>query len=187
MFCLPMIARPWLSARQVVDGRLLGWMPTHAKAPDGGLFCAARNRLLLLAALLPLWLLPVWTPAGTGPLTESVEPPRPPAQAVASAHPAATEAGLALLEAGGNAFDAAVAISAVLAVVEPYGSGLGGGGFWLLHRAADGRDWMIDGRERAPLAATRDLYLDDSGALIPKASLNGPRGIGKAEVRALAP
>ena len=64
---------------------------------------------------------------------------------------------------GGNAFDAAVAVTACLAVVEPYASGLGGGGFWLLHTASDERDVMLDGREVAPLAATRDMYLDDAG------------------------
>ena len=94
--------------------------------------------------------------------------------AVASAHPAATQAGIDILKAGGNAFDAAVAVSAAIAVVEPYGSGLGGGGFWLLHRAADGKDVMVDGRERAPLAAHRDLYLDDQGEVIEGASINGP-------------
>lgn len=81
-----------------------------------------------------------------------------PGLAVASAHPLATRAGLDVLASGGNAFDAAIAVAATLAVVEPQGSGLGGGGFWLLHRAADGRDIMLDGRERAPLAARRDLY-----------------------------
>ncbi|MCF8017453.1 MAG: gamma-glutamyltransferase, partial [Chromatiaceae bacterium] len=92
--------------------------------------------------------------------------PHPPAMAVAAAHPAATDAGIAIMAAGGNAFDAAVAVSAVLAVVEPYSSGIGGGGFWLLHQADNGRDLMIDGRERAPLAAHRDLYLDASGELM---------------------
>src|SRR3990170_509764 len=76
---------------------------------------------------------------------------RPPAAAIATAHPLATAAGREMLVAGGNAFDAAVAAAAALAVVEPYGSGLGGGGFFLLHRVADGRDVMIDARERAPL------------------------------------
>lgn len=100
--------------------------------------------------------------------------PRPPQAAIASAHPLATEAGFAILEAGGNAFDAAVAVSAALAVVEPQGSGLGGGGFWLIHRAADCRELMLDGRERAPLAAHRDLYLDANGQLVPALALEGP-------------
>jgi gamma-glutamyltranspeptidase/glutathione hydrolase len=98
---------------------------------------------------------------------------QPPANAVATGHPLATEAGLAVLDAGGNAFDAAVAVSAALAVVEPYGSGIGGGGFWLLHRARDGREVMIDGRERAPMAATADMYLDAKGEVIPGASVDG--------------
>ena len=102
----------------------------------------------------------------------------PPAVAVASAHPAATGAGLEILRQGGNAFDAAVAVSAALAVVEPYSSGLGGGGFWLLHRAADGREVMIDGRERAPLAARRDLYLDEQGEVLPRLSIDGPLAAG---------
>lgn len=83
--------------------------------------------------------------------------------AVASAHPLATQAGIDILARGGNAFDAAVAVTATLAVVEPYSSGLGGGGFWLLHVAKDNRDIMLDGRETAPLAATRDMYLDQDG------------------------
>lgn len=82
---------------------------------------------------------------------------------MASAHPLATRAGIEILEQGGNAFDAAVAITACLAVVEPYASGLGGGGFWLLHTATNGHEIMLDGREAAPLAATRDMYLDDAG------------------------
>ena len=111
-------------------------------------------------------------------LTAGVSAEKPRADAIASAHPLATEAGLAVLEAGGNAFDAAVAVSAALAVVEPYGSGLGGGGFWLLHRAADGHQVMIDGRERAPLAARADMYLDADGEPIPGASIDGPLAAG---------
>jgi len=102
----------------------------------------------------------------------------PPAAAVASAHPLATAAGHRIMAQGGNAFDAAEAVGAVLAVVEPYSSGLGGGGFWLLHRAADGRQLMVDGRERAPLAARADLYLDPGGQPIPAASIDGPRAAG---------
>jgi len=98
--------------------------------------------------------------------------------AVASAHPIATEAGFEVLAAGGNAFDAAVAVSAALAVVEPSGSGIGGGGFWLLHRAEDGKQVFVDGREKAPLAATEHMYLDDAGRVIPRLSLDGPMAAG---------
>lgn len=101
-----------------------------------------------------------------------------PEAAIASAHPLATQAGVEILNAGGNAFDAAVAVTAVLAVVEPYSSGIGGGGFWLLHRASDGRQIMLDGRERAPLKAHRDMYLDASGEVIPRISIDGALAAG---------
>jgi gamma-glutamyltranspeptidase / glutathione hydrolase len=94
--------------------------------------------------------------------------------AIASAYPLASEAGQEILAAGGNAFDAAVAVSAALAVVEPSSSGLGGGGFYLLHRQSDGFETMLDAREKAPGAATRDMYLDKNGEEIPNASTNGP-------------
>jgi len=99
---------------------------------------------------------------------------KPSANAIASAHPLATQAGMDIFKKGGNAFDAAVAVAAVLAVVEPYGSGLGGGGFWLLHDAAKNSDVVIDSRERAPLAATKDMFLNDQGDVKPYASLAGP-------------
>jgi gamma-glutamyltranspeptidase/glutathione hydrolase len=102
----------------------------------------------------------------------------PPAAAIASAHPLATQAGMEILAAGGNAFDAAVAVSAALAVVEPYSSGLGGGGFWLLHRGSDGFETVVDGRERAPLAATRDMFLDADGNTVPERSLTGALAAG---------
>jgi len=107
-------------------------------------------------------------------LPASAQSKNPPAAAIASAHPLATQAGWEVLRQGGNAFDAAVAVTAALAVVEPMGSGLGGGGFWLLHRARDGFETMVDGRERAPLAAFRDMYLDEKGNPVPRISLNGP-------------
>lgn len=94
--------------------------------------------------------------------------------AIASAHPLATEAGFAILDKGGNAFDAAVAVSAALAVVEPAGSGLGGGGFWLLHDARTDKKVMLDGRETAPLNAHRDMYLNADGEVDRDLSLNGP-------------
>ncbi|VAW53889.1 Gamma-glutamyltranspeptidase @ Glutathione hydrolase [hydrothermal vent metagenome] len=100
------------------------------------------------------------------------------AAGIASAHPLATQAGEKILAQGGNAFDAAVAISAALAVVEPYSSGIGGGGFWLLHRSRDDFETMIDGREKAPLQAHRDMYLDKQGDVIAKASMDGPLSAG---------
>jgi gamma-glutamyltranspeptidase/glutathione hydrolase len=103
---------------------------------------------------------------------------KPQQSAVASAHPLATQAGLDVLAQGGNAFDAAVAVSAALAVVEPAGSGLGGGGFWLLHRASDGFQTMIDGRETAPSQAHRDMYLNADGSVNKQLSLDGPLAAG---------
>jgi gamma-glutamyltranspeptidase/glutathione hydrolase len=93
--------------------------------------------------------------------------------AIASAHPLATAAGHEILKRGGNAFDAAVAVAAVLAVVEPYASGLGGGGLWLLHRAADGRQVMVDARETAPAGVKPELYIDASGKPIRGATTQG--------------
>ena len=90
---------------------------------------------------------------------------RPGQAAVASAHQLATDAGFEVLDKGGNAFDAAVAVSAALSVVEPISSGLGGGGFFLLHQADNGRDVFIDAREAAPAAASTDRYRTADGKL----------------------
>ena len=98
--------------------------------------------------------------------------------AIASAHPLATQAGIDILNQGGNAFDAAVAVTSVLAVVEPYSSGIGGGGFYLLHQAATDRYVMLDAREKAPLAADKAMYLDESGQVISGASINGALAAG---------
>lgn len=108
-------------------------------------------------------------------LSASQQPPRQ--AAIATAHPLATQAGVEVLRRGGNAFDAAVAITAALAVVEPYSSGIGGGGFYLLHQS-NGREIMLDAREKAPLAADRDMYLDAGGKVIPGLSINGPKAAG---------
>ena len=97
---------------------------------------------------------------------------------IASAHPLATQAGLHILEQGGNAFDAAIAVTAALAVVEPYSSGIGGGGFYLLHQAENNHYVMIDARETAPLSAHKDLYLDEQGEVKPGASIDGALSAG---------
>jgi gamma-glutamyltranspeptidase/glutathione hydrolase len=99
------------------------------------------------------------------------EPPRHPA--IASANAQATDAGMEVLAAGGNAFDAAVAVSATLGLVEPESSGLGGGGFFLLYIAAEDRYVFIDARERAPLAASRDMFLDENGEPVRRRSIDG--------------
>ncbi len=99
--------------------------------------------------------------------------PQPQAYAVSSAHALATETGLSILAQGGNAYDAAVAVSAALAVVEPASSGIGGGGFWLLHSHDDQLSVMVDGREVAPGKAHRDMYLDESGAVDRDLAVNG--------------
>ena len=113
------------------------------------------------------------------PISYSTASPLKPSQAaIASAHPVATAAGFDVLQQGGNAFDAAVAVSATLAVVEPYSSGIGGGGFWLLHNAKTKKDIMVDGRETAPLNATRNMYLDKAGNVIPGLSVNGALAAG---------
>lgn len=97
----------------------------------------------------------------------------PPGYAVASAHPLATNAGLEILAQGGNAFDASIAIAATLAVVEPYHSGLGGGSFWLLHVEEKHKNIFLDAREEAPQAATKNMFQDGNGTVIPGLSLNG--------------
>lgn len=98
--------------------------------------------------------------------------------AIASAHPLATRAGIDILKQGGNAFDAAIAVTATLAVVEPYSSGIGGGGFYLLHQARNDKTVMIDARERAPYRADKDLYLDEKGNVKSDASITGALSAG---------
>ena len=94
--------------------------------------------------------------------------------AISSAHPLATKAGYEIIAQGGNAFDAAVAVSAVLSVVEPESSGIGGGGFWLLHDAKTDKNVFVDGREEAPAASHRDMYLDKEGNVDRDLAINGP-------------
>ena len=110
--------------------------------------------------------------------TAGVVVAHPPGAAIASAHALATEAGFEVLRQGGNAFDAAVAVSAALSVVEPISSGIGGGGFFLLHDARSGKRVFVDAREVAPAAATAAVFLDADGELDRDRAQNGPWSAG---------
>ncbi|HEV2492610.1 MAG TPA: gamma-glutamyltransferase [Terriglobia bacterium] len=96
---------------------------------------------------------------------------------VVTSEPLATDAGVEILQAGGNAVDAAVAVGFALAVTYPYAGNIGGGGFMLV-RMATGDAAFIDYREEAPAAATRNMYLDPKGDVIPEASIVGARAVG---------
>ena len=129
-------------------------------------FCTVKRFLILFVSLSTLFSFST----SADPLKQA---------AVATAQPLATQAGIDILKKGGNAFDAAAAVTASLAVVEPYGSGLGGGAFWLIYRASDKKQIMLDGREKAPLKSHKDMYLDkNTGEVIAGLSLNGPMAAG---------
>jgi len=96
---------------------------------------------------------------------------------VVSVHDLASEVGVEILQAGGNAVDAAVASGFALAVVYPQAGNIGGGGFMLI-RMADGKTHFLDYREKAPASATRDMYLDPQGNVIQGGSEYGYKAIG---------
>ncbi len=96
---------------------------------------------------------------------------------VCTAHPAATEIGLAILKQGGNAYDAAIAVQFALAVAYPNAGNIGGGGF-LIYRKTNGEIGSLDFREKAPLAAHKDMYLDQSGEVVENLSINGHLAVG---------
>ncbi|MDE1960591.1 MAG: gamma-glutamyltransferase [Xanthomonadaceae bacterium] len=103
---------------------------------------------------------------------------RPGHAAIASAHTLATRAGFEVLAEGGNAFDAAIAVASTLSVVEPQSSGIGGGGFFMLHRASDGKNVMLDARETAPAAVRESQYLKPDGTPNRDTALYGPLAAG---------
>ncbi|MEL7529926.1 MAG: gamma-glutamyltransferase [Bacteroidota bacterium] len=96
---------------------------------------------------------------------------------VVSAHPLATEVGVAVLKQGGNAVDAAVAVHLALAVVYPRAGNIGGGGFMVM-RSANAETYALDFREKAPAAAFRDMYLDQNAEVIEDLSWRGARAAG---------
>lgn len=106
-----------------------------------------------------------------------LSPTRAPHGMVVSVHELASRAGVEAMQAGGNAIDAAVATAFVLAVVHPQAGNLGGGGFMLI-RSADGAAHFIDFREKAPAAATENMYLDKQGNVIENMSLVGYKAAG---------
>lgn len=89
---------------------------------------------------------------------------------VAAANPLAAEAGMAVLRRGGSAADAAVAVQAMLSLVEPQSSGIGGGAFMTYYDGATRKVRVYDGRETAPAGATPDMFLDDNGKPLPFAT-----------------
>lgn len=96
---------------------------------------------------------------------------------VASAREEASKIGVAIIKKGGNAFDAMVATELALAVAYPYAGNIGGGGF-MVYRKANGETGSLDYREKAPLAATKNMYLDKNGIIIPYKSTDSPLAIG---------
>ncbi len=120
--------------------------------------------------------------AGAAPAQDSRRQVAPPQEArqhiVVAPHPLATEAGIAVLRAGGSAIDAAIAIQAVLTLVEPQSSGLGGGAFLLHHDPARRETLAWDGRETAPAAARGDLFLRNGQPMAFVDAVVGGRAVG---------
>ena len=130
--------------------------------------CRMRRRLPILLCLVLV--------CSTLPLGAVRQPLRARHGMVVAMESIAADVGVSVLQKGGNAVDAAVAVGFALAVTHPFAGNIGGGGFMLI-RFADGRSTFIDFRERAPEKATRNMYLDPSGALT-KDSIEGWRSSG---------
>jgi gamma-glutamyltranspeptidase/glutathione hydrolase len=128
-----------------------------------------KSLILLLMALGLLLAAPA--------VTAAVHPVHAQHAIVVSVHELASQVGVDIMQAGGNAADAAVATGFALAVVHPPAGNIGGGGFMLI-RMADGKTHFLDYREKAPAAATRDMFLDPQGNVIPGASDIGYKAIG---------
>lgn len=153
------------TARRIGSDRLSGLPLQRGLAQAAGMTLLRFDlwRILVLGAL---WALPL----------AAAEPSSPRKGLVATVNPVATEAGLQAFRDGGNAVDAAIACALTLGVVDGHNSGLGGGCFMTL-RLADGRLITLDGREMAPAAATRDLFLR-GGKADPRLSQDGALSVG---------
>ena len=114
--------------------------------------------------------------AFTAPASDSAQPLHARHAMVTSVHASASQAGIEIMQAGGNAVDAAVATGFALAVVHPQAGNLGGGGF-MLFRDAAGKAYFLDFREKAPAAASRNMYVDQQGNVIPNSSVLGYKAV----------
>src|SRR5579884_3655428 len=126
---------------------------------------------------LILKLVVLWVAAHTIGQAEGLRPAHAKRGMVVSVHPEASRVGAAIMQQGGNAVDAAVATGFALAVVHPEAGNIGGGGFMLL-RKSNGEVHFLDYREKAPLAASVNMYLDGKGNVIPDMSIVGHKAIG---------
>lgn len=134
-----------------------------------------RKRLLSLLLVFSL-IVPIFIPIGTYAATQ--DPVKDSGTGlVMSTNPLANKVGKEVLDKGGNAIDAAVAVGYMLAVVHPAAGNIGGGGFALIH-TEDGKDVALDFRETAPAKATRDMYLDKDGNVIEGLSVTGYKSAG---------
>lgn len=127
------------------------------------------HKLLILPLLLVVAIATPWAAA-------AVQPVHAQHAMVVTVHQLATQVGVEILQGGGNAVDSAVAVGFALAVVHFPAGNIGGGGFMLI-RMADGKTHFLDYREKAPAAATRDMYLDEHGKVIEGASEIGYKSI----------
>ena len=130
------------------------------------------TRIAVSSAVVALLTSSLQAQSASAPLTASDQPTRAKHAMVVSIHHDASDAGLAILKQGGNAVDAAVAVGFALAVVYPAAGNIGGGGFMLI-RDHHGKSHFLDYREKAPAAASRDMYLDAHGNVVPGRSLVG--------------
>ncbi|MCL2934054.1 MAG: gamma-glutamyltransferase [Trichodesmium sp. MAG_R03] len=146
-------------------------------------FPQTKSQIVIFSCVAVSLLLFSWTPNSSKslPLTELQ---RSKDSIVVSAHPLASEAGKLMLEKGGNAVDAAVATAFAISVVEPFSAGIGGGGFLLLGTPPENPEIQqykiraLDFRERAPQAATQNMYLNEKGEVEKRASLDGHLAVG---------